>query len=165
MEEYFMVIGKYFEGDDDEDLKMYQHDCYYDSIGRWIRLAGERQSQYYRLPEWKEIIRQWQKSREAGSYDHRTIQAHHDLIAQRFRMIQKNPDHFFWVIRGKNGWFDFFNGEIAKWMKDPELLRLFMKALTYANTKTGYDAEDALLDKMREKYGISADQSPVVTES
>jgi hypothetical protein len=150
----FMIIGACFEGDDDEELMLYQHDCYYDSLNRWIRLAGERYCWYHRLPEWEDISRQWRKFREYGYHDHRTIQAHHDLIAERFRMIQKNPDQFFWIVHGKNGWFDFFNIEISKFMKDPEMLRQFMTAVACANTKNGYDAEDALLDKMREKYGM-----------
>jgi len=80
-----MIIGTCFEGDDDEELKLYQHACYYDSIGRWINLAGKLRLQYYRLQEWEDISRQWEKFREHGYHDHRTIQAHHDLIAQRFR--------------------------------------------------------------------------------
>ena len=74
-------------------------------------------------------------------------------------MIQKNPDHFFWIIQGKNGWFEYFNSEITKLMKDTEMLRLFMAAVANANTKTGYDAEDALLDKMREVYGMEKNRS------
>ena len=89
---------------------------------------------------------------------------HGDLIAERFRTIQKNPDQFFWIVHGKNGWFGFFNNEIAKFMKVPVMLRLFMAAVACANTKTGYDAEDALLDKMREKYGMGK-LNRVVTES
>lgn len=149
-----MIIGKYFEDDDDEELKLYQHDCYYDAIGRWVSLTGNRCLQYGKLPEWEEITKHWERFREEGHFDHRCIQTHHDLIAERFRMIQKNPDHFFWVIQGKKGWFDFFNGEIIKLMKAPEMLRLFMTAVAYANTKTGYDAEHALLVKMREMYGM-----------
>jgi hypothetical protein len=149
-----MIIGACFEGDDDEELMLYQHDCYYDSLRRWIKLAGEHHCKYRRLPEWEDIYRQWDKFRESGYHDHRCIQAHHDLIAERFRMIQKNPDRFFWIILGKNGWCDFFNSETAKFMNNPETLRLLMAAVAYANTKAGYDAEDALLDKMRETYGM-----------
>lgn len=160
-----MIIGKYFKDDDDEVLMFYQHDCYYDSLRRWIKLAGERQCQYHRLPEWEDISRQWDMFRESDYHDHRCIQAHHDLIAERFRMIQKNPDLFFWIVHGKNGWYAFFNNEIAKFMKDPEMLRLFMTAVGYANTKAGYDAEDELLDKMRESYGMGKCCIPVVPES
>ncbi|MBV5339572.1 MAG: hypothetical protein J0665_08425 [Deltaproteobacteria bacterium] len=160
-----MIIGKYFKDDEDEVLMLYQHDCYYDSLRRWIKLAGECHCQYHRLPEWEDISRQWDMFRERGYHDHRCIQAHHDLIAKRFRMIQKNPDLFFWIVHGKNGWFDFFNSEIAKFMKDPEMLRLFMTAVACANTKAGYDAEDELLDKMRESYGVGKCCIPVVPES
>jgi len=149
-----MIIGKCFEGDDDEELMLYQHDCYYDSLRRWIRLAGERHCWYHRLPEWEDISRQWDKFREYGYHDHRTIQAHHDLIAERFRWIQKNPDRFFWIVHGKNGWVGFFNSEIARFMKDHVMLRLFMTAVACANSRSGYDSEDELLDKMREKYGM-----------
>lgn len=148
-----MIIGKYFKDDDDEVLMQFQHDCYYDSLRRWISLVGNRHCQYHRLPEWEDISTQWKKFLESDYRDHRCIQVHHDLIAERFRMIQKNPDHFFWIIHGKNGWFDFFNNEMAKFMKDTEMLRLFMTALACANTKIGYDAEDALFAKMQKMYG------------
>lgn len=150
-----MIIGTCFEGDDDETLKMYQHACYYDLIARWVNLAGKRRLQYGRLPEWEEITTHWEDFREAGHFDHRCIQAHHDLIAERFRMIQKKPDLYFWNTLGKNGWISFFDREAAKLIEDPELLRLFMTAVTYTNTTTGYDAEDALLNKIREKYGMN----------
>jgi hypothetical protein len=39
-------------------------------------------------------------------------------------------------------------------MNSPENLNLFVTALACANTKEGYDAEDALLERMRKKYGI-----------
>ncbi|MDD2736072.1 MAG: hypothetical protein PHF56_19235 [Desulfuromonadaceae bacterium] len=159
-----MIIGRCFEGDEDEELMLYQHDCYYESLRCWIYLAGHRHCYYHRLPEWVEVSRQWDKFREKGSHDHRTIQAHHDLIAERFRWIQKNPDRFFWVIHGKFGWLDFYNSEIARFMKDAEMLRQFMTAVAYANTKVGYDAEDALLDSMREKYGMEKLYPNVVEE-
>ena len=159
-----MIIGTCFKGDDNEELKLYQHACYYDFLRHWINIAGKFRLQYGRLPEWVEITQEWEKFRECGHHDHRCIQAHHDLIAERFRTIQKNPDQFFWIVHGKNGWFGFFNNEIAKFMKVPVMLRLFMAAVACANTKTGYDAEDALLDKMREKYGMGK-LNRVVTES
>lgn len=149
-----MIIGTCFEGDDDVDLMLYQNDCYYDSLHRWISLAGKRHCQYNKLPEWEDICLQWEKFRKNGCHDHRSIQTHHDLIAERFRMIQKNPDRFFWMVLGKYGWFDFFNREVAKFMKDQELLRLFMTVVSSANTKIGYDAEDVLLGKMLKAYGM-----------
>lgn len=159
-----MIIGKCFEGDDDEELMQYQHGCYYDCLRRWINLAGHRHCFYHRLPEWVEVSRQWDVFREKGSHDHRTIQAHHDLIAERFRWIQKHPDRFFWIVPGKNGWVDFFNSEIARFMKDAEMLRLFMTAVAYTNVRVGYDAEDTLLDNMREKYRM-VKLKPGVTEA
>jgi hypothetical protein len=159
-----MIIGKCFEGDDDEELMLYQHDCYYDCLRRWIYLAGHRHCSYHRLPEWVEVSSRWDTFQEKGSHDHRTIQAHHDLIAERFRWIQKNPDRFFWIIHGKIGWLHFFNCEIERFMKDVVMLRLFITVLAYTNTKVGYDAEDALLESMREKYGMEKLHPHVVEE-
>lgn len=39
-------------------------------------------------------------------------------------------------------------------MGSPEILKLFVTALACANTKEGYDAEDGLLERVREKYKI-----------
>jgi len=145
-----MIIGKYFDGDTDEDLKMYQHGCYYDMLCHWINLAGVRRLQYRDVPEWWEVIRQWEEFRQEGVFDHRCIQPHHDLIAANYRMAQDAPMR----IRGKGGWSIFFDQEATKLMNDPELLRLFMTALAFANTPVGYDAEDLLLHTMKRVYGM-----------
>lgn len=34
-------------------------------------------------------------------------------------------------------------------------MQAFITIVAYANTKTGYDAEDALLISMRERYGMN----------
>lgn len=42
MKEYSMIIGAYFDGDNDDKLKMLQHGGYYDMLRGWITMAGVR---------------------------------------------------------------------------------------------------------------------------
>jgi hypothetical protein len=86
VEEYFMIIGTYFSGDNDDKLKMLQHGCYYDMLREWITMAGVRRLRYRTSPEWAEVTQMWEQFREGGCFDHRKIQMPHDLIAARFRM-------------------------------------------------------------------------------
>jgi len=158
-----MIIRSSYNGDNNEDLKLFQHSCYYDSLRQWIDLAGRRLLHYRGLSEWEEITRQWKAFRAAGTFDHRRIQAHHDLVAQRYRLIQESPPYIMFL--GKKGWPDFFYRETARLMEDPAMLMLFMTALACANTKSGYDAEESLLDKMENMYGMGRYWIPVVTES
>ena len=65
-------------------------------------------------------------------------------------MIQDNPPYIMFI--GKKWWEDFFHNEVFRLMGSPEALKHFVTALACANTTEGYDAEDALLDRMRERY-------------
>ncbi len=82
-----MIISTYFEGDNDDKLKMLQHGCYYDMLRNWITMAGVRRLRYRTSPEWTEVTQVWEQFREEGHFDHRSIQMSHDLIAARFRMV------------------------------------------------------------------------------
>ena len=147
-----MIISDAFESDTDDDLKLFQHDCYYDSLRRWINLARVRRLKYRASPEWEGINRKWEQFRESGVFDHRCIQFHHDLIAARFRQaIYRDPFRTTTQTR-RICWREFFDKEAAAWLEDDRFVRLFMTALACSNSEEGYQAEDALAEKMQEKY-------------
>lgn len=152
METFPVIIGKYFDGDSDEKLKMLQHGSYYDLLREWINRAGTRRLRYRTSPEWAEVTQMWERFREESVYDHRTIQMPYDLIAARFRQIAQElsmPES-----EKEEAWHAFFISESKAWLERDDFLRCFMVALSARNTAEGYDGEDALLEMMSRQYEI-----------
>jgi hypothetical protein len=147
---FAMIIGTYFDGDCDDKLKMFQHGCYYDLLREWINMAGMRRLRYRTSPEWAEVTQVWERFREEGYYDHRIIQAPHDLIAARFRMVaQESP---LLDAEKEDAWYTFFKAEASEWLSHDDFLRSFMIALCAKGSTIGYDAEDAIFEMMKMKY-------------
>lgn len=151
-----MIIGICFEGDSDEELKMYQHEHYYETLGRWIRMADEKcQPNFGESPEWNELIDRWQKNvMEPGVFDHRCIQALHDLIATQHRKLL--IDKPFSTYRKKNEWRAFFNSEAGAYLENEEFLKLFIKSLAFSGSDSGYESEDKLYELLQQRYGLAA---------
>ena len=150
-----MIIGTCFDGDNDEEFKLQQHKIYYETLRRWTIIANELSKQYSGdSTEWDELINSWQKNViESGEFDHRCIQAPHDLIAARFRkdvLIEIQPAG---QLRKNDAWRKFFNKEAAICLEQEEMLRLFMTTLAHSYCETGYDAEDKFYEIMILKYG------------
>jgi len=144
-----MVIGIYFDGDNDEKLKMLQHGCYYDMLREWINMAGTRRLRYRTSPDWAEVTQMWERFREEGFFDHRSIQMPHDLIAARFRRVAQDlaiPDQ-----EKEEAWYLFFKTEGTAWLVSDDYLRCFMIAVS-AKDSAGYDAEDVMIEMMRNHY-------------
>jgi len=145
-----MIIGIYFDGDNDDKLKMLQHGCYNIMLCEWITMAGARRLRYRISPEWAELTQIWERFREVGHFDHRSIQMPHDLVAARFRMVAQE-------IAISNGekegaWYTFFKAEAAAWLEHDDFLRCFMISLSAKGSTTGYDAEDSIFEMMRRQY-------------
>lgn len=145
-----MIIGIYFDGDNNGKLKMFQHGCYYDMLREWITMAGVRRLLYLTSPEWAEITKMWERFREEGYFDHRNIQMPHDLIAARFRMVAQQMTLL--DDEKEGAWYTFFKAEAAAWLEHDDFLRCFMIALSAKGSTTGYDAEDSIFEMMRCQY-------------
>ena len=147
-----MIIGKYFDGDNDEKLKILQHGSYSYLLREWINRAGTRRLRYHSSPEWAEITQMWERFREEGVYDHRTIQMPYDLIAARFRQVAQEkamPES-----ETEEAWHAFFVNESKAWLERDDFLRCFMLALSAKNSTAGYDSEDAMFEMMSRQYEI-----------
>lgn len=149
-----MIIGKCFDEDNDEEFKLQQHKIYYETLRRWTIIADELSKQYSGASaEWDELNNSWQKNvMESGEYDHRCIQAPHDLIAARFRKNVLIEIQAAGKLRKNDAWRNFFSKEAAICLKPEEMLRLFMTTLAYSYCETGYDAEDKFYEKIIQKY-------------
>lgn len=149
-----MIIGTYFNGDTDEELKTHQHKCYYETLRRWVRMADEKCQKYVGVStEWDELIDRWQKNvMESGGFDHRCIQAPHDLIAARFRKVALKEMPHAGSMKKIDAWRGFFNKEAAVCLDQKEMLLLFMTALAHSDSETGYDVENKLYKMMCLQY-------------
>jgi hypothetical protein len=145
-----MIIGTYFDGDNDDKLKMIQHGSYYDLLREWILMAGKRRLRYRTSPAWTEITQLWEQFREAGTFDHRSNQMGHDLIAARFRQVSQEleiPD-----MDKEDEWYAFFKVEAAVWLEHDDFLRDFMVTLSAKGSTARCDAEESMFEMMRIQY-------------
>jgi len=149
-----MIIGKYFDGDNDEEFKLQQHKVYYETLRRWTIIADELSKQFTGVSaEWDKLIDSWHKNvMESCKFDHRCIQAPHDLIAARFRKDMLIELQTAGKLRKTDAWRSFFSKEAAICLRSEETLRLFMTTLAFSCCETGYDAEDKFCKKMIQKY-------------
>lgn len=104
--------------------------------------------------KWDALFAQWESAViESGSFDHRSLQALHDLIAAQYRkyLLDDMPDAT--AMRKKDGWCDYFKNEAFEFLQEEEFVREFMIALS-GGSDVGYDAEEAMFLSLLEKYGV-----------
>ena len=146
-----------FEGDNDQNLMLIQHDCYWSStLSLMLQIIEKNLSQlrstHPNLP---------------SSIDHRTIQDAHDLLAAAFRYNFKNSsgykkhseDTFFGLahhsVRQKTQ-----NEIISEWHcwlaealeGENEIISEFQTVWLNQNVATGYEAEDNLRGLIIQKF-------------
>lgn len=146
-----MIIKKCFDGDNDEALKMCQHNCYDESLGLWVGMVRQKYQKWIgRSPEWDTLISRWKDTiQKSRTFDHRCIQEAHDLIAAKYRKsIRENR------VEDKGIWPDFFNKEAATFLDDEQVLLLFMTSLVFVGSQAGYDAEEDLSKLILNFYAI-----------
>jgi len=151
-----MVVCTSFDGDHDEELKMFQHKVYYATLRRWVGMAQDRSHHYSgKSSKWDELINLWDKNiGKQGIFDHRCIQMAHDVLAAQFReyILKEMPTAG--PLTKKDAWRGFFDTEAVAFMEQEEFLRMFMTALASNSSIGGYDAEEALCDKIQQQYEV-----------
>jgi hypothetical protein len=156
------LLGQSRQGDTKQQLHVIreiflqevQYDCYYELIREWIAMASTRRLMYRRSLKWTEVMQMWELFRNNGTYDHRTIQMSHDLIAARFRRVVQETDIS--DDEKVSSWPNFFKAEAMRWLENSDFLRCFMLALSARSSVIGYDAEDAMCEMMRQQYDMGA---------
>ena len=148
-----MIIGNFFNGDDNYDLKIIQHDVYKDSIGLMISVCNSF-SKCATPPADLPNPERWGC---IDRCDHRTIQFAHDLLAAayRFKYVFR-PDELK-STQGKfhdKRWRNWLFSELLSWNKSPHLIGHFLTIMTNQNEPDGYAAESrlciAILDRFPE---------------
>ena len=151
-----MIIGSCFCNDVDYRTKRAQHDVYYNSLSiivdgciRHVQAAAALLEVGW-PPEWL----------SDPTYDHRTLQAAHDILAAAWRFIADTAQPRLPAPIGHpdlarplmEQWHDWLRTEVAAWVGRPHLVRLLMTILAHQNIRRGYDAEKALTQMLRERF-------------
>ena len=141
-----MWVVPRFDGDVDMELAKKQHDVYGQALGIIVRQCNQYAEFARRVlddadhSEWGTV----------ESFDHRTLQGAHDLLAAvwRFRNDFRQPELPF---EDKNSldeaqklWLDGLRNEIATWIDYPERVRWVQLILTNQNKPLGYIVEAQL---------------------
>jgi len=93
------------------------------------------------------------------SFDHRTLQDIHDLIAAWFRFSQDDGGQLRlgetdegYQDRLADEWRTFFEEEVGRLTSDDEFVRAVLVAAAFGNTDRGYAAEAQLREFLKERY-------------
>ena len=144
-----MIVGQFFEGDDDTKIAWKQHDVYREALGiikqtcNRITLIAKEILDTNSCPEWGTIT----------GCDHRTLQGAHDILAAAWRFrhdsrqgelpIEVNPKRVP-IPEPEHIWLDWLQNEVRDWVWHPRLVRNVQLILSNQNQPFGYVAESRL---------------------
>ncbi|NDB68818.1 MAG: hypothetical protein EB015_12595 [Methylocystaceae bacterium] len=138
-----MIVGNYFAGDENYDLKIVQHDIYYRAIGLMITSCNNI-AEYAAKPDYVLSSEDWGK---IDKCDHRTIQFAHDLLAAAYRYkcsVSFETMLSVKIDKPKDHWITWSSIEVQSWWKTPNLLQNFLIIMACQNEPYGYLAETRL---------------------
>ena len=152
-----MIVGKYFDGDDDAFVAWRQHDVYYQALGIMVGTCI-RYASFARKLLRDEAHEDWGRVRADG-YDHRTMQWTHDLLAAAWRFqndfrqqpLPLDPAHGERQIEGL--WLAWLRNEVESWIDEPQLVRSVMIILTNQSQAIGSVAETTLSRDLVNRFG------------
>lgn len=141
-----MIVGSFFEGDDDSDVAWRQHDVYPDALGIMIETCN-------RLTRFARTVLD-DKLHESWGYiarcDHRALQLAHDLLAAAWRFRYDMRQAELPLERNREcespeiHWLRWLRDEIEGWVWHPGLVRSIQLILAHQNRPIGYAAETRL---------------------
>lgn len=155
-----MIVGTYFDGDDNKDIKAQQHDCYGETLRIIQRGCIEEYTKAnFALGDDGVFSKEDSKKLDNGC-DHRTLQAGHDFLAAywRWTTMSSKQDRIDWLI-----WLD---KEAKSWQrKAPDISDSIITILLNQNTEAGYKAEDQLLEALKKYYKGMPEKTTQIKES
>lgn len=145
-----MICVPNFVGDNDERLFNMQNSCYSDALGVIVRAVG-------RTYLFAESVLRCEGSigkevRELRSFDHRTVQGVHDLIAAWYRFTHRTERLFALGEDLKSDWLTFLVKEVESLSTEPDFVTGVLDACIYSNTETGYTGETRAQGVQRLRY-------------
>ena len=141
-----MIVGTSFKGDDDDFIKLKQHDVYDRALTTIIHNVYKYTKaakiiidcDLIEPPDWPE------------SFDHRTIQTGHDKLAAVWRNktnLEKLKAHAATCEEPdfiETNWLNWLHVETMDWISEPQLIGAIYKILLNQNKKIGYQHEALL---------------------
>ncbi len=152
-----MLIGHDFAGDNNETLKQVQFRLYWDMLPILLLRARDRYLDACRLVEAETELAS--RAKAMDGFDHRTLQAAHDLTAAWYRFLHddggqlrlgETPEDY--EKRLATEWREFFEMEAANLVRIDEFTRDILRAAVFANTQTGHAAEASVCERLKERY-------------
>ena len=139
-----------FPGDDDKRLFDMQVSCYSDALGIIVRIVGKRYLYSESILRCEGSISK--EVHELRSFDHRTVQGVHDLIAGWYRFNRRTERLFPLDEDLKKDWFAFLAEEVNLLSREPDFVTGVLDACIHANTETGYAGEKRTQTVQRSRY-------------
>ena len=141
-----MIVGGTFDGDDDAEIMLMQHEVYGNALGTIMTWCNSytwfaRELLHDQAhPEWGRVDR----------CDHRTLQDAHDILAGAWRhdhssrqldlpFTESDPDE---TVQRR--WLDWLANEVHRWLNQPRIIRSVQLILANQNQTIGYLAEARL---------------------
>ena len=146
-----VIVGRSFEGDDDDFMKWRQHDVYGDAL-RIIVSSCKAHSENAAALLQTTLPAGWQLG---PTFDHRVLQGCHDILAAAWRCEANSAQGVLTLERqlvyhdDVTRWLRWLQGQVAAWNTKPHLVRLVMTALANQNTVPGYAAETTLSESLK----------------
>lgn len=152
-----MIVGTYFDGDDDREVAWLQEAVYGDALARIVEECNDLASLARAIlddvtyEEWGTVSR----------FDHRVLQDAHDLLAAVWRYrapMRQLPLPFDddtaadLSTRVHRQWLAWLQVEVATWREAPTMVRQVQLALAHQNSGPGYEAEDRLRRLLRSRF-------------
>lgn len=138
-----MIVSKEFPGDS-KDVASAQHEVYYEALAIIVKKCN----QYATFARRVILSDEFQTWGSVDSYDHRTLQFQHDLLATVWRyktqasQLRLDCDEDERSIQLR--WLDWLASEINSWIERPEWVRLVQIILENQNTPLGQRTETLL---------------------
>ena len=149
-----MIVGSYFEGDNDEKAALRQHAVYGNALGI-IESTCNKYARFSRAVLHDSEHENWG---DIDHFDHRTMQFSHDLLAAVWRyrhdlnQLELPLVSCHTQIDPQRHWLEWLRGETAKWIDEPWLVRFVLLVLANQKEAVGYKAESELCLYILTKY-------------
>jgi hypothetical protein len=165
-----MIVGENFRGDIHDRVKWLQHDVYPYKLSVLFNIARQKYLHAEQMLNTKTEL--GSLIPKITSFDHRTLQDAHDIIAGYFRFkfreeldpkiqFEGEPDDDTRIL---NLWNDFFNKEVDALTNSGEFSRAVLKSAAY-NNKQGLQAEEFLRLFLMERFEDMIFSEKVTTET
>lgn len=144
-----MIVGALFEGDDDMEVALIQHDVYHQALNAIIG-GCNRLTLFAKTLLDDKSHANWGGSE---SCDHRTLQGAHDILAAAWRFrkdlrqaelpFDRRPEPLV-PHTPENLWLWWLRQEVESWVGEPHLIQQIQIILANQNQTLGYIAESRL---------------------